>query len=491
MTALEVRGLSKAFAGTQALKDVDLSVQPGEVHAVLGENGAGKSTLMHILAGLEQADAGEVQLADGRRSPKTPEQARRRGVALVPQEPELAHHLSVEENIVLGSEPGRFGFIDRRRMRERAEAVLAQVAHDDEVIDPTRSAASLAPSERQRVVIARALCVASPRVLILDEPSSSLTARDVEQLFVVITRLKQQGLAILYVSHFLEEVVRLADRYTVLRDGRVAGNGAIAEATPDGLIKLMAGASVMARERRAKASPGKVLLRAERLAGARLPRDASLELRAGQVLGIFGLVGAGRTELLRALFGLDPVKSGAVMVGVYDGPASPKRRLSQGVGMLSEDRKREGLAQALSISANLTLSRLKSPFILPKDERRVASQFAEKLGLRYRNVNQRVSELSGGNQQKVALARLLFQDPDVLLLDEPTRGIDVRSRAEVHRIIDEWVSRGKAVLVVSSYLPELFAVADSIAVMCRGRLGPARPAVDLDEHAVLREASGA
>ncbi len=470
---LVVRGLAKAFGGTRALDGVDLEVGPGEVHAVLGENGAGKSTLMKILSGSVQPDAGRVELVGREHAPRSPDEARRAGVAIVPQEPELAPHLTVEENIVLGAEPARYGVVNRSRMREVAARALAQVAHDDERIDPSRLASTLSPSERQRVVIARALSVVAPRVLILDEPTSSLTAADVEQLFAVIRQLKVGGLSVLYVSHFLEEVRSISDRYTVLRDGRFAGAGAIAETTGDDLVRLMAGAAVEQRQRLARREPGEVVLAVDSLAGRKLPVGASFELRAGEVLGIAGLVGAGRTELLRVVFGLDPVRSGQVRVGTHLGPASPVRRLAQGVGLLSEDRKGEGLAAQLTIAENLTMSRRRGwgPFVWPSEERRVAEQFVERLGIRCRDVGQRMTELSGGNQQKVALARLLHHDVDVLLLDEPTRGIDVRSRADVLHVVDELVGRGKAVLIVSSYLPELFVVCDRIAVMCRGRLG--------------------
>ena len=492
-SVLVVRGLTKAFGGTCALDGVDLDVAAGEVHSVLGENGAGKSTLMKILSGSIQPDDGRVELVGQVHAPRSPDQARRAGVAIVPQEPELAPHLTVEENVVLGAEPTSWGFVRRAEMRERATRALAQVAHGGERIDPGRRASTLSPSERQRVVIARALAVAAPRVLILDEPTSSLTAADVEQLFAVIERLKGTGLSVLYVSHFLEEVMRIADRYTVLRDGRFAGTGAVAEATSDDLVRLMAGAVVERRQRRARAKAGDVVLSVRGLAGRPLPVEASFELRAGEVLGIAGLVGAGRTELLRAVFGLDAVTSGQVRVRAHAGPASPVRRLSQGVGLLSEDRKGEGLAGQLTIAENLTLSRRLGwgPFVSPARERRAAERFVEQLGIRCRDVGQRMTELSGGNQQKVALARLLHHDVDVLLLDEPTRGIDVRSRADVHASIDELVGRGKAVLVVSSYLPELFGVCDRIAVMCRGRLGEARPVGEMDEHSVLREAAGA
>lgn len=494
MSILVVKDLSKAFGGTQALSHVRLVLAKGQVTAVLGENGAGKSTLMNVLAGVVRPDSGTL-LLDGRPFvPATPDEARRAGIALVPQEPELALHLSVEENIVLGSEPTRWGLVDRRAMRTAAAAALAHVVDQHSPIDPGMPAVQLSPSDRQRVVIARALAVAKPHVLILDEPTSSLTAADVDRLFAVIARLKAQGLGILYVSHFLEEVLRVADCYSVLRDGKNAGEGQIGDVSIDQLVAKMAGQSAApAKHRAPRALAGKVVLSVKRLHGEPLPLDASLELHEGEVLGVAGLVGAGRSELLRSIFGLAAVKSGQLRVGSYVGPASPVRRLTQGVGLLSEDRKGEGLAMQLSILENLMMSRrhLRGPFVDGAAERTTATRFAQQLHIRLHDLDQSVSALSGGNQQKVALARLLHHDVDVLLLDEPTRGIDVGSRAEVHQVIRELAERGKAVLLVSSYLPELMSVCDRIAVMARGRLGAARPVQELDEHALLKEATGA
>jgi ribose transport system ATP-binding protein len=313
-------------------------------------------------------------------------------------------------------------------------------------------------------------------------------------LFTALRYLRARGLTVLYVSHLLEEVRRIADGYTVLRDGETVASGEVAEVSNDALIAAMAGRTVqtVARQRRA---PGERLLSLSALGGARAPLRASLELHRGEVLGIAGLMGSGRTELLRAVFGLDPVRRGEVRVGVAVGPASPATRLRQGVGLASEDRAREGLALELDVTTNLTLSRLgpfaRAGWLWLGRERQTASEWIARLGIRASGPEQRVGELSGGNQQKVALARLLYHDVDVLLLDEPTRGIDVRSRAEIHRLIDEGCARGKAVLLVSSHFDELVALCDRVAVMHRGVLGEARPATGLDEHALLKEAAGA
>jgi ribose transport system ATP-binding protein len=492
-----VRGLSKAFGPTRALVDVTLDAAPGEVHAVLGENGAGKSTLMGVLAGALQPDAGEIVIDGERHQPTGPRDARRSGVGIVYQEPQLCPHLTVAENVLLGEEPTRAGLVERSRLRALTELALAQVAvaERDVALCPDDLVLDLSASDRQLVEIARALAQTDCRLLILDEPTSRLAADDVERLFAAIRGLRERGTTILYVSHFLEEVQRIADRFTVLRDGQTVGSGNMAATSLDDIVRLMAGRSTDQAFVRSARERGETVLELGELCGVPLPRSASLTLARGEVLGIAGLVGSGRTELLRALFGLDPIQSGSLRILAYAGPASPAARLRQGVGLLSEDRKREGLAVGLSIADNLTLSRLTglgpAGLVLPARQRTVTRTWVERLGIRCRRVTQAAMELSGGNQQKLALARLLYHDVDVLLLDEPTRGIDVTSRIEVYRLIDELAARGKAVLMVSSYLPELHSICDRIAVMHRGVLGPARAVAELSEHAVLKEATGA
>jgi ribose transport system ATP-binding protein len=427
-------------------------------------------------------------------APNGPLDARRQGVAIVYQELSVCPDLSVAENVVLGAESSRFGWVDSKRHAARVLRALEPITRARGDLPLDARVGTLSAAEQQLVEIGRALATENTRVLILDEPTSSLGGDDADRLFRALADLRDAGLAILYISHFLEEVRRIADDFTVLRDGKFVGKGRVADTTNDELVAMMAGRTVD-HVARASRRTGDAVLTVRDLAGVRLPRRASLTLHRGEVLGIAGLVGSGRTELLRAIFGLDAVRSGEVRVRAIAGPASPHRRLAQGVGMLSEDRKREGLAGALSVSENLTLSKL-SPlrrrgFLSPDAERKAAERFVERLGIRCRDVDQSVGELSGGNQQKVALARLLYHDVDVLLFDEPTRGIDVRSRAEVHRLIGELAEQGKAVLVVSSQLPELLEISDRIAVMHRGVLNEARPTSERDEHALLREATGA
>jgi ribose transport system ATP-binding protein len=492
---LTITGLRKAFGPTPALAGVDVRAEAGEVHALIGENGAGKSTLLKILAGVEEADGGSIRLDGDPYWPSGPVEARAAGVATVYQELSLCPHLSVEENVTLGVEPTRFGFIDRRERRRRAEAALRPILGDHWPFTLDTPVGDLPPASRQLVEIGRALGQERPRVLILDEPTSSLGAADVQRLFSVLRGLRERGLLVLYVSHFLEEVQSIAASYTVLRDGRSVGAGAMESVTLGEIVTLMAGRKIDALFPRSPRSPGEVVLSLHEIAGEFKPESATLDLRRGEVLGLAGLVGAGRTELVRTIFGLDRVVRGTVRVKAFTGPASPSQRLAQGVGLLSEDRKGEGLALPLSIAQNLTLSDLSRlgplGLVFPGRERAAAGRFIETLGVRCQGPDQPVRDLSGGNQQKVALARLLYHEADVLLLDEPTRGVDVASKAQIYAIIDREAAAGKAILMISSYLPELLGVCDRIAVMRRGRLGPARPAAGLSEHDVLTEAAGA
>jgi ribose transport system ATP-binding protein len=493
-----MRGIRKAFGATVALAGVDLSVASGEVCALVGQNGAGKSTLMSILAGALRPDRGSMLLGGAPYAPRNALDARRAGVAMIYQELTLAPHLSVMENIALGVEPARFGLVDRARIRQTAVDALQQLGHPE--ISPASRVGDLSPAGQQLVEIARALATGA-RVLVLDEPTSSLSRHDVQTLFDLMARLKQQGLAIVYISHFIEEVKQVSDRFVVLRDGQNAGGGMTAEVRGDEIVGLMVGRALDDLYPRRARAPGEPLLE---VSGAAFTGSgsASFTLRRGEIFGIAGLVGAGRTRLLRTLFGLESVRSGTVRLGAYSGPATPAARWRQGMGMLSEDRTGEGLAMSLNIADNMTLTRLDGLgpgfVVLPARQNAAARRWIDRLGIRASSPRQAVRQLSGGNQQKVALARLLHHGVDLFLLDEPTRGIDVASKAQIYALIDELVggpdgsgSRRKAVILVSSYFPELLGVCDRIAVMSRGTLGPARHASEWTEHALLMEASGA
>jgi ribose transport system ATP-binding protein len=488
-----MRGIRKAFGATIALDGVDLSVAPGEICGLVGQNGAGKSTLMAILAGALQQDAGSMTL-DGRPyAPRNPIEARRAGVAMIYQELSLAPHLSVMENVLLGAEPTRFGVVDRTRMRAITRDALAQLGHQD--ISPDAPVASLSVAAQQLVEIARALAVGC-RVLVLDEPTSSLGLDDVRRLFALLERLKAQGHAIVYISHFIEEVKTITDRFVVLRDGTNAGGGVTAETANEAIVALMVGTAPGDLFPRSPRHQGETILEVTALE----PGSATFSLHRGEILGIAGLMGAGRTRLLRRIFGLEPVRSGRIRVGAYSGHTAPSDPWSEGMGLLSEDRKSEGIALTLSVADNLTMTRLDpfgpGVFVLPSRQREASAQWISRLDIKCASPAQSAVELSGGNQQKIAIARLLHHDVDVFILDEPTRGIDVGSKAQIYRLIDALVAdsserRARAVLMVSSYLPELLGLCDRIAVMRRGRLEPPRPIAGLTEHDLMMQATGA
>jgi ribose transport system ATP-binding protein len=485
-----MQGVRKAFGATQALDGVSLDVAAGEVVALVGENGAGKSTLMGVLAGAIAPDEGTMALDGVPYAPSGPAEGRRAGVAMIYQELSLAPHLTVMENVLLGAEPVRRGLLDRERMRRVTLEALAQLQHAD--IAPDALLADLSPAAQQIVEVARALAVGC-RVLVLDEPTSSLSAADARHLFERVASLKKRGHAVVYISHFLEEVKQVADRFVVLRDGRSVGEGPVATTRTEDIVALMVGRRVDELYPRSRREPEETVLELSSVASG-----AELSLRRGEVVGIAGLLGAGRSRLLRSIFGLEPVREGRIRVGAFVGPASPAQRWQQGMGFLSEDRKGEGLALGLSVADNLTLSKLRglgpARTVAPGRQQAAARRWIERLGIRCRTPDQPAIELSGGNQQKVALARLLHHDVDVLVLDEPTRGIDVASKAEIYALVDALVAgregRKRAVLMVSSYLPELLGLCDRVAVMHRGRLSPARPVAGLDEHRLMLEATG-
>ena len=488
---LRMTGIRKSYGPTAALRGVDLELLPGTVHALIGENGAGKSTLMKVLSGAERPDAGEMVFDGATYSPRGPQDARRRGVAMIYQELAVCPDLTVEANVMLGHERSAAGLLSKAANREAVESALAQLGHPQ--IRPDAPVSALSPAERQVVEIARAL-VGAVQLLVLDEPTSALTQEDAQRLFELVKRLKGQGVTVVYISHFLEEVEAVADSFTVLRDGQAVGSGRVGAVSRNQIVELMVGRAVIEQYPRTPHAIGEPVLELRNLAGAELPLGASLTLRRGEILGVAGIVGSGRTEMLRAVYGLDAVHSGSVKVGVYSGErATPADRIGQGVGMVSEDRKTEGLALDLPIADNVSLSRLESTggFLSRSKLRAAVADVLSRFGVKFRDAGQAAGELSGGNQQKVALARLFHQRADVLLLDEPTKGVDIGSKADIYRAVGEAAAGGKAVLVVSSYLPELFGVCDTLAVMCKGRLTAARPVGEWTPEQVIAAATGA
>ncbi len=494
MTVLALSNISKRFGPSLALDGVNLSLQAGEVHALIGENGAGKSTLMNVLAGLVPADSGTMEVGGAPYSPSSPLDARSRGIALIHQELSLFPHLSVAENIMMGMEPSRAGVVDSRRLRERTAEVLATFDHAE--ITPDARVANLSIAARQIVEICRAIA-ARARIILMDEPTSSLQRDDVARLFSVIRKFAAQGITVVYISHFLEEVREIADNFTVLRDGHSVASGMINSITDEELIAHMVGRpfdTLFPRRRRSESS--EAILDVRDLSAPPAIKHASFQLRRGEIFGVAGLMGSGRTELIRSLFGIDPSASGAIEMNgnPVERRSTTARRLAKGFSYLSEDRKGEGLALALSIGDNVTMTRFEScsqfGWLNLARQRAQTKTLVKSLSVKARHPDQPVATLSGGNQQKIALARLLHQDAEILLLDEPTRGIDIGSKAVVYQTIAECAEKGKAVLMVSSYLPELFGMCDRLAVMTRGSLSQTRPIDEWTPESVMQAAIG-
>ena len=491
---LEISGVKKRFGATVALDGVDLVVRRGEVHAVIGENGSGKSTLMNILSASIPPDAGSVCLRGEPYRPAGPQDARRHGIAHIHQELSLCPHLSVAENIFLGIEPQNSGCLDRHALNQRAADILKTFHHP--ALAPERPVSSLPIAARQIVEICRTLAQ-SASLILMDEPTSSLQRAEVERLFHSIRRLRDSGISIIYISHFLEEVREIADRCTVLRDGRNVVTRALEDLPNRELISLMVGRPMNDLfPARGPVTTSDLALEVKELSAPPAVRSASLQLRRGEILGVAGLIGSGRTELLRALFGLERAHAGSITAFGRSLPlhGTPATRIVRGIGYVSEDRKGEGLALALSVADNITLASFGScshwGWIDLYQQQKQAQEWAGSVQVRAASMKVAVQTLSGGNQQKVAIARLLHQDCGILLLDEPTRGVDVASKAQIHESIVASARSGKAILMVSSYLPELFGICDRLAVMSRGNLSPAMPVGEWTPENVLQAAIG-
>ncbi|WP_233858456.1 sugar ABC transporter ATP-binding protein [Paraburkholderia sp. HD33-4] len=490
--ALEMRNIQKRFPGVHALKGVSLKVRRGHVLALVGENGAGKSTLMKILSGAYVADEGEVVVGGETVANPTPQSMIDRGVAVIYQELSLAPHLSVAENVFLGCLPrARSGTIDWRKAARDTEQITRMLGFE---LEPQARVNSLSVAQRQMVEIARALA-RKASILVLDEPSAVLGDAELEKLFNVVDRLRGEGVSFVYISHRLNEVFRISQDITVLRDGGLVGSRATSEVTQADLVRMMVGREITDIYPTRNRAFGEIALEAKALTRGSALRDVSLHVRQGEIVGICGLAGAGRTELLRALLGADPVDAGEVHLhGKPFRRRSPRRAITRGMGLITEDRKTDGLFLDQSVAFNVTISKL-SPFtqsglLRLKKEERTVSSYIERLNVRTPSPHARIRNLSGGNQQKCALARYLNANCTVLLVDEPTRGVDVGAKREMYQLIAELADRQKAaVLMVSSELPEILGLSDRIYVMKQGRIAAELPGAGATEESIMSHAT--
>lgn len=478
-----MRGITKSFGGVQALRGVDLTVRAGSVHALLGENGAGKSTILKILCGVQPPDGGEVAIFGEPMPAFTPETARRRGVAMIFQEMSLIPALTVAQNIFLTREPRSGLFLDDRAAHRQARTLLAQLGVD---IDPATSVARLSTGQKQMTEIAKAVSQ-NARILIMDEPTSALSGAEVDHLFAFVERIRRDGMAVLYVSHKMDEIRRIADTVTVLRDGQHILTQPMADITLDQIIEAIVGRRVNAFAHRSRTvdRSGLPLLELRDLSGKRRPQEVSLQLFPGEILGIAGLLGAGRSELARAIFGIDPPVSGSILLhGRPVQPGAPRAAIRAGIALIPEDRRTQGLILEHSVLANLTLPTIDrlspSGFVDDAQAQARAQSLIARLRIKVAAPSLPVKTLSGGNQQKVVLAKWLAADPEVLILDEPTAGVDIGSKTEIVELVRSIADSGKGVIVMSSELAELLALSDRILVMGGGRVVRAIDRAEID-----------
>ena len=500
---LEMRGMTKTYPGVTALDNVDFAVMAGEVHALVGENGAGKSTLMKILAGADMKDSGQISINGGEAHIANPQEAMRLGVSIIYQEFNLVPYMNAAENIFLGREPMSAvpGVIDFGRMYAEAERVIGELGVRLDVRAPINQ---LSVAQQQMVEVAKATS-RNARIIAMDEPSATLTEHELENLFSLIRRLKADGVSIIYISHRLEEVFQIADRVTVLRDGKLVATKPVSETDRDDIIHMMVGRELKEKIPKVVAEQGEVALEVRSLnslssqgragEGSGALKDISFTVRHGEVLGLAGLVGAGRTEVARAIFGADPIDSGEI---VLDGKPvtirSPKDAIRLGIGLVTEDRKALGLILGMALRENVTLANLgplsRLGFVSRRRERDVASRFVEDLMIKTPSVEQAVQNLSGGNQQKVVLAKWLYTQSKVLIFDEPTRGIDVGAKTEIYQLMNRLAEHGVAIIMISSELPEILGMSDRILVMHEGEIAGELSREDATQEKIMSLATG-
>lgn len=490
---LEMRGISKTYPGVRALDNVSLEVRKGEVHALVGENGAGKSTLMKILAGAQLGDSGEIRINGRTVEIDSPQKAMDLGISIIYQEFNLVPYLNAAENIFLGREPrARIpGFVDFRTMYDEAQRVIDRLGVALDIRVPVNR---LSIAQQQMVEIAKATSRQS-MIIVMDEPSATLTEHELESLFSLIRQLKAQGVSIVYISHRLEEVFEIADRVTVLRDGKHIATRDVSGLTREEIIRYMVGRELTQMMPKVPAPLGDVVLEVRNLRRKDKLHDISFAVRRGEVLGLAGLVGAGRTELARAIFGADPIDGGEILLeGKPVKVRCPQDAIRLGIGLVTEDRKNQGLVLGMMVRENITLANLSAlsrlNFLMLAREREVAQKYVADLSIRPPSIERAVQNLSGGNQQKVVLAKWLFTQSKVLIFDEPTRGIDVGAKAEIYQLMNELAANGVAIIMISSELPEVIGMSDRILVMHEGRIAGALSASEATQERVMHLATG-
>jgi ribose transport system ATP-binding protein len=488
-----MRGIGKRFPGVQALKDARITLHAGEVLCLAGENGAGKSTLMKILAGAQQPDEGEIVYLGEPVRFRSPHHAQTLGISMIYQEFNLVPQLSVAENIFLGRAPTRGGtpMIDWRAMNRMAEESLARIGVK---LDVRRPVVSLSIAEQQMVEIAKALSI-DARVIVMDEPSATLTDHELEHLFELIRNLRRQQLGVIYISHRLEEIFAIGTTVCIMRDGEHEGTYPVHELEREDIIRKMVGRDLKDEFPKEVFERGRERLRVEGLTRRPAFQDVSFSLHEGEIVGLTGLVGAGRTEVARAIFGADPPDAGSISLdGAPLRAASPRQAIAAGIGLLTEDRKQQGLVLGMTVRENTTMANLSAvcsgPFLRAREERAAASRYVDELRIKTPGIEQAAQFLSGGNQQKVVLAKWLFTESRVLIFDEPTRGIDVGAKAEIYKLMNELIRRGAAILMISSELPEILGMCDRILVMHEGRITGELSRAEATQEAIMRLATG-
>ncbi|HNR36322.1 MAG TPA: sugar ABC transporter ATP-binding protein [Candidatus Hydrogenedentes bacterium] len=491
---LEMRNIVKRFPGVLALDNVQFDLRPREVHCLVGENGAGKSTLMKILSGAQPMDSGEIRLSGERVDIHSPHHAQQLGISMIYQEFNLSPYLSVAENIFLGREPriGKTPFINWSKMYADAREVLGRIRVEIDVRKPVNECSV---AQQQMVEIAKAISFNS-KIIVMDEPSATLTDHELRALFDLIRTLRRQDIGLVYISHRLEEIFEIGDRLTVMRDGQYIGTHAVCDLKRDDIIRMMVGRELKDEFPKEIFTPGAERLRVEGLSRHGAFNNVSFSLRAGEIVGLTGLVGAGRTEVARAIFGADTPDAGTLTLdGKPVTVASPQDAIRQGIGLLTEDRKGQGLVLGMTVRENTTLANLKSLvrilFVDRRRERAVTGQYVKELQIKTPSIEQSVQNLSGGNQQKVVLAKWLFTESKILIFDEPTRGIDVGAKVEIYKLMNDLARRGACILMISSELPEVLGMCDRILVMHEGRLAGELSRAEATQERIMQLATGA